>query len=44
MTEEVNKSKLDTKPVPEGSSKTISSKKLLFTDYSIKRYVSDFLN
>ena len=44
MTEEINKSKLDTKLVPGDSSKTSTSKKLLFTDYSIDRHVSDFIN
>ena len=44
MTEEINKSKLDTKLVPGDTSKTSTSKKLLFTDYSIDRHVSDFIN
>ena len=44
MGNEINKSKLDTKLVPGNSSKTSTLKKLLFTEYSVERYIADFID
>jgi len=43
MTEKMNESKLDTKLLQENQPKTITEKKLLFTDYSIERFSADFI-
>ena len=42
MTEEINKSKLDTKPELEEQKKTGTLPKLKFTDYAIERFISTF--
>ena len=43
MTEKMNESKLDTKLLQDNQPKTITEKKLLFTDYSIERFSADFI-
>ena len=43
MTDKMNESKLDTKLLQDNQPKTITEKKLLFTDYSIERFSADFI-
>ena len=44
MSEEITKPKLDTKLSLEEDPKTVTTKKLLFTDNSIERFRADFID
>ena len=44
MGKEITDSKLDTKLLLEDKQKTVTTKKLLFTDYSIERFRADFID